>query len=113
MDKYDLILMAVGAAVLLVGGVYSVYQLFQLVKTDATCRGLKHPKLWGFLSISGNNSGGLLLYFIVRRKYPILSMTDAQKSAMDRCKKKFGIGLAFFVAGTIACIWGIVLMSQF
>ena len=107
MEKY---LLAAGAAVLMVGGVFSIYQLFRLVKTDAVCRGLQHPKLWGFLSISGNNQGGLILYLIARRKHPIISMTSEQKTLIESCKSKIGVGLIFLVTGAIACIWGIILI---
>ena len=107
MEKY---LLAVGAAIFILGGVFSMYQLFRLVKTDAVCRGLKHPKLWGFLSISGNNQGGLILYLIARRNHPIVSMTEAQKAQIESCKKKIGVGLIFLVIGAIACIWGVTLL---
>lgn len=107
MEKY---LLAVGAAVLIVGGAFSIYQQFKLVRVDAVCRGLKHPKLWGFLSISGNNSGGLIMYLIARRKYPIISMTDEQKTLIESCKRKIGMGIIFLVIGAIACIWGSVLL---
>ena len=107
MEKY---LIAMGAAVLMVGGGFSIYQLFRLVKVDSTCRGLKHPTLWGFLAISGNNQGGLLLYLLARRKHPIISMTEQQRRLIERCKKKIGIGLCFLVVGVIVCIWGVVLI---
>lgn len=110
MEKYFAFITAVGAAIVAVGGVFSIYQLFQLVKTDAVCRGLKHPKLWGLFAVSGNNTGGLLLYLITRRKHPIISMTDEQKLFMERCKKKTGVGIIFLVVGTIACIWGILFL---
>ena len=107
MVKY---LLAAGAAVLATGGVFSIYQLFQLVKTDAVCRGLQHPNLWGFLSISGSNQGGLILYLIARRKHPVISMTDEQKAFIESCKRKIGAGLIFLVIGAVACIWGIALL---
>ena len=107
MEKY---LIALGFAVLIVGSVFSIYQMFQLVKVDAECRGLKHPKLWGLLAISGNNQGGLLLYLIARRKHPIISITEEQKSIINRCKAKIGVGLIFLVVGAVACIWGMVLI---
>ena len=107
MEKY---LLAIGSAVLIVGGAFSIYQLFQLVKVDAICRGLKHPKLWGLLSISGNNQSGLLLYLIARRKYPIISMTNEQKILIESYKRKIGVGLIFLVIGAIACVWGIIFL---
>ena len=103
-------LIAVGAAVLIVGAAFSINQLFNLVKVDATCRGLKHPNLWGFLSISGNNQSGLILYLIARRKHPILSMTNEQKTLIESHKRKITVGLIFLVTGAIACIWGVVLL---
>lgn len=110
MEKYLTLLIVAGAAFVVVGGVFAIYQLFQLVKTDAVCRGLKHPKLWGLFSISGNNSAGLLLYLINRRKHPIISMTDEQKIFTEICKKKIGVGIIFQVIGVMACIWGIILL---
>ena len=103
-------LLAAGAAVLMVGGVFSICQLFRLVKTDAECRGLQHPNLWGFLSISGNSQGGLILYLIARRKHPIISMTAEQRALIETCKRKIGVGLIFLVIGAFACIWSIVLI---
>ena len=102
-------LIAMGAAAVIVGGVFAIYQLFQLVKVDSTCRGMKHPKFWGTLAISGNNQSGLILYLIARRKHPIISMTGEQKAFIESCKKKTGIGFVFLVVGAIACVWGMVL----
>lgn len=107
MEKY---LIAFGVAVLIVGFSFCIYQFYQLVKADAVCRGLKHPKLWGLFAISGNNQAGLILYLIARRKHPVISMTDEQKLTIDRCKAKIGVGLIFLVVGAIACVWGVVLL---
>lgn len=109
MEKY---LIALGVAVLVVGFSFSIYQFYQLVKTDAICRGLKHPKLWGFFAISGNNQAGLILYLIARRKHPVISMTDEQKSIIDRCKARIGVGLIFLVVGAIVCVWSMVLYQS-
>jgi succinate dehydrogenase hydrophobic anchor subunit len=109
MESNLILLIAVGVAVLLVGGIFSTYQLYRLVAMDAQCRGLNHPKLWGLLAASGNNQSGLLLYLIGRNKHPILSMTDTQKKYIDSCKQKIAVGLIFILVGAIMCIWGIVL----
>lgn len=90
MEKYLVVVMAIGAAILITGGVFSVYQIYRLVETDARCRGLKHPRIWGFLAMNGTNQSGLILYLIRRRKYPVLYMTDEQTKFIERCKKKFG-----------------------
>lgn len=105
MSKYFAGLSIVGAAILFVGGVFCIYQLFRLVRTDADCRGLKHPKLWGWFAAAGNNSSGILLYLIARKKYPITAMSDEQKIFMDKCKKKIGVGLIFICAGAVLCVW--------
>jgi hypothetical protein len=110
MENFLIYFLAVGLAILVVGGIFSMYQLYKLVEVDAGCRGLKHPKIWGLFAASGNNQSGLLLYLIGRRKYPVLDMTDAQKKIMERCKKKIGVGLIFLIVGAIICIWGIILM---
>lgn len=110
MEKYFLFMIAVGAAVVLVGGIVSMYQLFRLVETDSECRGLRHPKLWGMFAVTGNHSAGLLFYLINRRKHPILSMTDGQRTYIGRCKKKIGVGITCLVIGAMVCIWGAVLI---
>lgn len=110
MEKYYTFFIVVGAAILLVGGIFAVYQLFRLVQTDAECRGLKHPKFWGMFAVSGNGQSGLILYLIGRRKYPIISVSNEQKLFMERCKKKFGVGIIFQVIGAMICVWGVVLI---
>ncbi len=101
---------AAGVAVSLVGGIFSMYQLYKLVKTDAACRGIKNPSLWGTLAAGGNNQSGIILYLICRRRYPIISVTDEQRTFMNKCKKKFSVGLVFLVIGVAACVWGTVLL---
>lgn len=101
---------AAGAAVFLVGGSFSMYQLYKLVRTDSACRGIKSPRLWGALAAGGNNQSGIILYLIYRRRYPIIEITDEQRTFMDRCKKKFAVGLIFLVVGMAVCIWGTVFL---
>ena len=110
MEKYYIFIIVIGAAIVIVGGVFAVYQLFRLVETDAECRGLKHPRFWGVFAVSGNGQSGLILYLIGRQKHPIISITNGQKSFMERCKKKFGVGIIFQVIGAMICVWGIVLI---
>lgn len=104
----NIYIIAAGAAVFLVGGVFAAYQLYKLVKTDAACRGIKNPRLWGALAAGGNNQSGIILYLICRRRYPIISISDEQRTFMDKCKKKFAVGLIFLVVGVAACVWGTV-----
>ena len=99
------ILAIICAAIALVGGIETVYQIYQLTVIDATIRGLKHPKLWGLLASNGNNSSGLLLY--LRRNYPINSIDSNQKTKMIQRKKAAGISLCFMVVGILGLILSI------
>ena len=99
------ILAIICAAIALVGGIETVYQIYQLTVIDATIRGLKHPKLWGLLASNGNNSSGLLLYLIGRRNYPINSIDSNQKTKMIQRKKAAGISLCFMVVGILGLIF--------
>lgn len=113
MDKLYIVFAATGAAALIVGSFFCVYQLYRLVQVDAECRGLKHPRLWGLFAASGNGQSGLILYLIGRRKYPILSMSEAQKALIGTRKKRFGVGLLFLAAGAIVCVLSMFLSGQF
>ena len=79
MENYLVVLAAAGAAAAVIGGGYAVYQLFRLAETDARCRGMKHPRLWGLLASSGSNQSGLLLYLIRRKNHPVLSLSEEEK----------------------------------
>ncbi|WP_123054372.1 hypothetical protein [Clostridium sp. JN-1] len=78
----------------LLGAFTLAYQVYKLTELDARCRGLKHPKLWGLFSIGGNNSSGLLLYIIGRRKYKV-TMNENERAEMNSRKKKAGVSLIF------------------
>lgn len=94
--------MIILAFIMFLGASTLAYQIYKLTELDAKCRGLKHPKLWGLFSLSGNNaSGGLILYMIGRRKYPSVMSEDA-KLLMNSRKKKASVSLAFIAVGTIA-----------
>ena len=110
MENYLVVLAAAGAAAAVIGGGYAIYQLFRLAETDARCRGMKHPRLWGLLASSGSNQSGLLLYLIGRRNHPVLSLSEEEKGLIQRRKRKIGEGIAFLVAGAVMLIWGIVLL---
>lgn len=101
------ILAIICAAIALVGGIETVYQIYRFTVIDATIRGLKHPKLWGLLASNGNNSSGLLLYLIGRRNYPINSIDSNQKIKMIQRKKAAGISLCFMVVGILGLILSI------
>lgn len=85
----------------LLGGLTLSYQIFKLVALDAESRGLKHPKLWGMFSLSGNQGGGgLILYLIGRNRY-VSNMTDAARVEFDSRKRRAALSLSFIAIGTI------------
>lgn len=112
MDHFYVVFAAAGAAAVIVGSFFCVYQLYRLVQVDAECRGLKHPRLWGLFAASGNGQSGLILYLIGRRKYPVLSMSQGQKDLIGRRKKRFGVGLLFLSAGAVVCVLSMLLGGQ-
>lgn len=80
----------------LLGGLTLSYQIFKLVALDAESRGLKHPKLWGMFSLSGNQGGGgLILYLIGRNRY-VSNMTDAARVEFDSRKRRAALSLSFY-----------------
>lgn len=91
-------------AVTLVGAIETTYQIYKLTVLDASLRALKHLRLWGLLATNGNNSSGLLLYLLGRRKYPIKDIDDHQKILINKRKKSAGMGLLFIVLGAIGLI---------
>ena len=107
---YATIICIVGGAVLLVGAVNLTYQIYNMTKLDAESRGLKHPKLWGLFSLSGEGGGGLILYLIGRRNY-VSNISMEGRREMDLRKKKAGLALIFIVIGAIIMAVGIFLQS--
>lgn len=102
--KWNIALAVIFGAVTIVGGVETTYQIYKLTVLDAVARGLKHPKLWGVLATKGNNSSGLLLYLVHRRKHPLNSIDGEQLQLMDKRKKSAGLGLAFMAVGAIGLV---------
>lgn len=98
------ILAVIGGPMALVGAAAVVYQIYQMTVLDAKARNLKHPKLWGAFAMSGNNSNGLILYLIGRRRFPIVHMTEKDKKEIEARKKAAGVGLIFLAIGCIFLI---------
>lgn len=85
------------------------YQMYKMVELDAVCRGLKRPKFWGLLATSGQNSGGLLLYLIGRRKYP----TDISKEnqiIIESRKKKILVCIVFMMISAVTLLSLMILL---
>lgn len=102
--NFNTILLVICGAVTLVGAFDIVFQIYHMTVIDATARGLKHPKLWGFFAMNGNNSSGLLMYLIGRRKYPIINMSESNSREIEKRKKSAGIGLVFLAIGAIGMV---------
>lgn len=100
----NIVLAVICGAVALVGAFCVVFQIYHMTIIDATARGLKHPKFWGVFTMSGNNSSGLLMYLIGRRKYPIVNMSESNSKELEKRKKSSGVGLLFLAIGVIGII---------
>lgn len=98
----------VSVFLVILGGTTLAYQVYKMTELDAKSRGLKHPKLWGLFSLSGNGSGGLLIYLIGRRKYPS-SMNEKDKAVMESRKKRAGVSLVFLGLAAIALFTFLIL----
>ncbi len=100
----NIVLTVICGAVALVGAVCVVFQIYHMTVIDATARGLKHPKFWGVFAMNGNNSSGLLMYLVGRRKYPVVNMSENNSKELEKRKKSVGVGLIFFAIGIIGII---------
>lgn len=98
-----IVIMIVMVFVVLLGAFSLAYQVYRLTELDAQCRGFKHPKFWGLFSIGGNNSSGLFLYLIGRKKYPI-HLSESDQAVMTSRKHKAGISLCFIAVGAIVLV---------
>lgn len=104
MDVKDITFLLIFAGIALVGAAAVIYQIYKITVLDAQSRGLKHPKMWGVIAMNGNNSGGLLMYLIGRRKYPVVNFSQAGRDEMNKRKKKALVGLIFLAAGAIGMV---------
>ncbi len=94
-------------AIAIVGIICFSFQIYQIIKIDAKARGLKHPNFLGIFAMSSNNGGGLILYLIGRRKYPIINMSQNDKVEITKRKKILGVALIFLsvsMIGIVICI---------
>ena len=95
------ILLTIFIAIYLIGVVATIYQIYKITVMDAKTRDIKHPKLMGLLATSGNNSGGIIVYLLHRRKYPIKNITKEDQNEINRRKKIALVGIIFMVIGAI------------
>lgn len=91
-------------AAIIVGALHAGFQLFKIASLDAEARGLSSPKLWGLLAAGGNNSSGLIMYLILRRKHPVINMPEEVTREIERRKKRAGAGILFLALGAIGLV---------
>lgn len=97
-------------AAIIVGALHIGFQLFKIASLDAEARGLSSPKLWGFLAMGGNNSSGLIMYLILRRKHPVINMSEKVCHEIESRKKRAGVGIIFLGLGAIGFVIAISLI---
>lgn len=102
--EWKIILSVIFGAILCVGSAEFSYQIYQITMIDARSRNLKHPKFWGLFAMNTNNSNGLIMYLIGRRKYPVKNINTYDRSEIERRKKCAGAGLIFLAAGAVGLI---------
>ena len=90
METKMMISAVISGAVLIVGALEMIYQIYHITVIDATAR-------------------GLLLYLIGRRNYPLIDLSPDSQSEIERRKKAAGIGLIFLVIGAIGLVISIML----
>lgn len=112
MNTPYLVIAVIGVAAVMVGSVFTAYQLYKLVEIDAGSRGLKRPRLWGVFSLAGNNGSGLLLYLLGRRKYPVTALTEEGRRAKEVRKKKLCVSFTFQAVGAIVAVVGMFLAGE-
>ena len=102
---YKFIILAISGGIFLIGGFILMYNIYQMTSIDAKARGLKHPKLLGYLNISSNNGGGfLLMYMLMRKKYPIENISKIDMDKLNFLKKKSMLALYIHLFGAIIFI---------
>lgn len=112
MNTPYLVIAVIGVAAVMVGSVFTAYQLYRLVEIDAESRGLKRPRLWGVFSLAGNNGSGLLLYLLGRRKYPVTALSEEGRRAKEVRKKKLCVSFTFQAVGAIVCVLSMFLAGE-
>ena len=102
--EWNQIAAVASGAIALVGASGTAWKICQMTVSDAKARGLKHPKFWGFWAMNGNNSSGLIMYLIGRRKYPVQNMSIEDQEMIETRKKAAGAALVFLALGAIGFV---------
>lgn len=88
-----------GSFFIILAGIYMMMQVFQLIKLDAQCRGIKHPTFWAWLGSVGQKGEGLILYFLKRKDFPRGSMSDEDFIAFQSYKRRALVALIIQLLG--------------
>lgn len=100
----QMVLLLVCVACTIVGAWGTAWQIYQLTIIDARARGLKHPRFWGLVAANANNSSGLLLYLLGRRRHPYVDLTKEDQEQLALRKHKAQICLVFLVVSAILTV---------
>ena len=102
-----IVFLAVCAIVYLIGMVLTVVHVYRFTVTDARSRGMENPKAMGILAASGQRGGGMLLYLLKRKKYPVISISAEEKKLLRQCKVRTVICVAVMVMSVAGVIAGL------
>lgn len=92
---------------IVLGGAMSLtYQFYKIIVLDAKSRGLKHPHFWGLFSLSGQEGGGGIIFYLLGRKRYSSCMTDELKLELTH-RTKFSV-LSFL--SVILSVIGLILL---
>ena len=64
----------------------------------------------GISCYGGNNSSGLIMYLILRRKHPVINMSEKVCHEIESRKKRAGVGILFLGLGAIGFVIAISLI---
>lgn len=102
--------LGVCAVLYLIGLVLTICQVYRFTVIDAKTRGMSNPKAMGLLTTSGQGGGGMLLYLIKRKKYPVQSVSSQEKKSLRQGKIAAGIGVCIMLFSIALVIVGLNLM---
>lgn len=105
----------VALGVFIVCAIAAAVVRYKLVVKDATMRGIENPRLWGFLSNSGQRGEGLLFYMLRRSATNSMNTNQNVSEEDERAFRRLaGFYVFFMVLGVIAFIgFGISVFTGF
>lgn len=99
-----------GFSIIIISSLALVINIYRLVYIDAISRGLKKPRFWAILSVSGQSGEGLIFYLFKRRKYESnISKDNIDK--MEKIKNRIKYIICFDFIGFIILVINIILVN--